>query len=357
MWKAGAAGSGDGAPLARSQSLVENGQAQPNAQKNAVGGGRASTGARRPQQRMLNGRVYGARRNQDLFASARSDEPEFVEWGYGGMGSVKAATAGGGAHTVWARVQGSGVSVGAHDPGEGWGARGRAATVDGTPASAQAVARQRAVTDPEDDGGGMAWVKKRREQREREKKEQAEKERKEREEGGAEEKADGGEAAAGDGAPAGRPSLEAGHSQEHVTTAVTLPAPQHRHAHHHHAAEPAPEGEQRARADSVSSSSESTASGASERARAKKDDSTDADGGDEHELEGDDEDFEDDDERTRRTALSAGVEKVSRHIAEGAHHHPDVHTPAAAASPAPEAFPAAPAPAPAPPGPEEARAG
>ena len=36
----------------------------------------------------------------------REDEPEFVEWGYGGMGSVKTAAAVG-ADNKWARVQGS----------------------------------------------------------------------------------------------------------------------------------------------------------------------------------------------------------------------------------------------------------
>ena len=44
--------------------------------------------------RMLNGRVYRGRQidgqNTNLFVTAKDEEPEFVEWGYGGMGSVKA---------------------------------------------------------------------------------------------------------------------------------------------------------------------------------------------------------------------------------------------------------------------------
>ncbi|OCH89076.1 hypothetical protein OBBRIDRAFT_836065 [Obba rivulosa] len=344
-WKAGNAGAKNGVPLVRSQSLGEK------SQPSGMGGGRGGAGARRPQQRMLNGRVYGARRNQDLFASARSDEPEFVEWGYGGMGSVKAAAS----TTMWAKVQGSGVSVGAHDSGgEGWGARARAASaaVDGAPA-AVAAGRSHAATDPEDDGSGMAWLKRRREQREREKKEHEEHEEEKEKKEVPQEKENGKEEVqeqTEEVAPS-RTSIEKTLSQEHITTAVTLPALYHHHSHHHHhgshvSAEAAPgvqpEGEQRERARADSVSSESTMSGGS----AKKDDA-DAFNDEEGDEEGDEElELEEDDERTRRTALGAGIEKISRHIAEGAHHHPDVHTPDAAA----------PAPAAAPPGPEEARA-
>lgn len=43
-------------------------------------------------QRMLNGRVYGSKRNaKNPFSNIPDKEPEFVEWGYGGMGSVKVA--------------------------------------------------------------------------------------------------------------------------------------------------------------------------------------------------------------------------------------------------------------------------
>ncbi len=102
---------------------------------------------------MLNGRVYGARRNPNLFASARDEEPEFVEWGYGGMGSVKGArsagVAGANGGVNWSRLHGESDS------------RAAPAVVD------------------DDDGSGMGWVKRRKEERERKARE--EKERAERE--------------------------------------------------------------------------------------------------------------------------------------------------------------------------------
>ncbi|KAL4261891.1 hypothetical protein AB1N83_008107 [Pleurotus pulmonarius] len=102
--------------------------------------------------RMLNGRVYGHRRNTsnpngNPFANARDEaDPEFVEWGYGGMGSVRNGSGVG--HGVWGRLQSEGTALG------GGG-----------------------KTDDEelDDGSGMGWVRKRREQKE--KKEREEKER------------------------------------------------------------------------------------------------------------------------------------------------------------------------------------
>ncbi|KAK0225183.1 hypothetical protein EDD85DRAFT_223695 [Armillaria nabsnona] len=77
--------------------------------------------------RMLNGRVYGqkkAQRERNLFANAPDAEPEFVEWGYGGMGSVKSSKEAGG--KMWGKLQ--------------------------------------SEDRDDDDGGGMAWVKKRREE-------------------------------------------------------------------------------------------------------------------------------------------------------------------------------------------------
>ncbi|CCM05795.1 uncharacterized protein FIBRA_08028 [Fibroporia radiculosa] len=103
--------------------------------------------------KLLNGRVYGAKRAAaaNLFASARSEEPQFVEWGYGGMGSVQAANVGSG---IWSKLQaGQGVSIGAHDAESSFGRRSVAPSRD------------------DDDGSGMAWVKRRREQRERAQKE------------------------------------------------------------------------------------------------------------------------------------------------------------------------------------------
>lgn len=79
---------------------------------------------------MLNGRVYGG--GKSLFASAPDKEPEFVEWGYGGMGSVKSQREVGG--RMWDKVQSESGMIGDCD---------------------------------DDDGGGMTWVKRRREERER----------------------------------------------------------------------------------------------------------------------------------------------------------------------------------------------
>ncbi|KAI0736791.1 hypothetical protein C8Q72DRAFT_767840 [Fomitopsis betulina] len=96
--------------------------------------------------KLLNGRVYGAKRNP--FANARSEEPEFVEWGYGGMGSVKSS---GDGASVWAKVQSGGVNIGAHEQPSG-------------------PSRPRPAGDDDDDGSGMAWVKKRRQLKEQENK-------------------------------------------------------------------------------------------------------------------------------------------------------------------------------------------
>ena len=103
---------------------------------------------------MLNGRVYGApKRNANPFANARDEEPEFVEWGYGGMGSVKGAKSAG-VGSNWDRLQSGSIDVGVGGVGAGIGAG-----------------------DAElDDGSGLAWVKRRREERERKAREQKEKE-------------------------------------------------------------------------------------------------------------------------------------------------------------------------------------
>ena len=94
--------------------------------RSAEGGGTAPV----RQQRMLNGRVYGARQ---AFQNATTEEPAFVEWGYGGMGAVNSS---GGSQ--YARLQSSNkLSLGTE-----------------------------ASTAEEDDGSGMAWVMKRRAARE-----------------------------------------------------------------------------------------------------------------------------------------------------------------------------------------------
>ncbi|KAG1870200.1 hypothetical protein DFJ58DRAFT_765118 [Suillus subalutaceus] len=110
---------------------------------------------------MLNGRVYRSKRQPLTNLSANvHDEPEFVEWGYGGMGSVNCSgdskysvlakgtpallshghvqkVVVGGGHDDAARQRKDG--VGASDPAGGDG----------------------------DDWSGMAWVRKRRQERER----------------------------------------------------------------------------------------------------------------------------------------------------------------------------------------------
>ena len=104
----------------------------------------ATSNATPKPKRMLNGRVYGARkphhRSGNVFDNIPDKEPEFVEWGYGGMGSVRSGG-------MWAKVQ--------SDQKNFLGERGRA----GAPAA-------------DDDGSGMGWVKKRREERERQKREE-----------------------------------------------------------------------------------------------------------------------------------------------------------------------------------------
>ena len=103
---------------------------------------------RKSGTRMLNGRIYGAARprtapadpNANPFANARDEaDPVFVEWGYGGMGSVHAH----GGHGVWKRLQSDAAALG-----------------DGDPASS---------SDPLglEGSSGMGWVRKRREAKEK----------------------------------------------------------------------------------------------------------------------------------------------------------------------------------------------
>ena len=107
---------------------------------------RSATPTQPKPKRMLNGRVYGARKHQstNVFDNIPDEEPEFVEWGYGGMGSVKAGG-------MWARVQSDQKIFIGHDED-----RGRRGAPQSSP-------------DDEDDGSGMGWLKKRREERERKK--------------------------------------------------------------------------------------------------------------------------------------------------------------------------------------------
>jgi hypothetical protein len=111
----------------------------------------ATSTAQPKPKRMLNGRVYGARkyhnRSSNVFDNIPDKEPEFVEWGYGGMGSVRSGG-------MWSKVQGDQKAFLGHTE-----ERGRA----GAPA---------AEADDDIDGSGMGWVKKRREERERQKREE-----------------------------------------------------------------------------------------------------------------------------------------------------------------------------------------
>ncbi|KAL6308020.1 hypothetical protein BKA93DRAFT_31566 [Sparassis latifolia] len=278
----------------------------------------------RRQQRMLNGRVYGAKRNP--FANARPD-PQFVEWGYGGMGSVQASN---GHASIWSKVQSSGaINVGAHDSSQGWGSRPSTANgrLTGNGALGNSTNTSGAASASDDDGTGMAWVRKRREQRERERKEREERERKEKEkEAGAVAVPPG----VGDvhmrGSESGPPSASVRESKEkekveqkegHVYTAVTVPA---RAAHPRkdgrvvldppHGVQIIVTGESE---ELVRTASKESVGGAGAEGSAE-----DGSGEDEEESprgEGEEEDEEEDEmeERSRLTALGAGVEKISRH--------------------------------------------
>ncbi|ESK86753.1 hypothetical protein Moror_15171 [Moniliophthora roreri MCA 2997] len=154
---------GFGAPLTRTQSTQSwkkgKNRRQPSFTSSSASEARASgllssLHSDKPGKgtRLLNGRVYGAKRsahnpNANPFANISSTYPdnEFVEWGYGGAGSVRNQKDGVGGR-VWNRLA------------------------------------QEGSMYQEDDGSGMGWVKRRREQREREAREKAEKEAKEKEE-------------------------------------------------------------------------------------------------------------------------------------------------------------------------------
>ncbi|KAH9063756.1 hypothetical protein EDB83DRAFT_2315312 [Lactarius deliciosus] len=125
----GSTSSSNGAPLVRAQS---------------------SSAPLKPK-RLLNGRVYGARKHPhylsaNAFDNVPDKEPEFVEWGHGGMGSVRAGG-------MWSKVQSNQKLLIGHTE-----ERGRR----GTPAPPA----------DEDDGSGMGWVKRRREEREQKKREE-----------------------------------------------------------------------------------------------------------------------------------------------------------------------------------------
>ncbi|KAF8655796.1 hypothetical protein AX16_002882 [Volvariella volvacea WC 439] len=243
--------------------------------------------------RMLNGRIYGARRpnglSQNPFANARDEtDPEFVEWGYGGMGSVRNA----GSSSMWNKVQsdGRGVVVG-QQAGE------------------------------EDDGSGMGWVRKRREERERARKEQEAKEKAEKEKEQ--------QAAAEEAQPADASSTAP--QEEHVLRAVNIPAPVPRPHHHHRSSSKThvraasgdlsalPAAEQQEEQKEASVVPEPTEDLEEEDSSSGSEDESESDSGlgdnkgdDEDDFEDDDDEDEDEDAK-RKTSLCAGVEKIARH--------------------------------------------
>lgn len=109
---------------------------------------------------MLNGRVYRSKRQPltNLLANVH-DEPEFVEWGYGGMGSVncssdsKYSVLAKGTPALLSHGHAQKVVDGGHDD---------AARQKKDDAGASDSAR-----GDGDDWSGMAWVRKRRQERER----------------------------------------------------------------------------------------------------------------------------------------------------------------------------------------------
>lgn len=110
---------------------------------------------------MLNGRVYGSKRKAlaNPFANVR-DEPEFVEWGYGGMGSIscsndsKYSVLAKGTPALLAHGHAQKVVVGGGRDGAARERKGGVGIPD-------------LVGGDDDDGSGMGWVRKRRQERER----------------------------------------------------------------------------------------------------------------------------------------------------------------------------------------------
>ena len=176
------------------------------------------------------------------------------------------------------------------------------------------------VNDEDDDGGGMAWVKKRREQKEREQRERAEKAEKEKADQALSPPPDA--TAPVTGVVTGQPSdtvpnppvdpptapsaavvtdtspLNADVKPEHDLTTVTLPAlsPRHRRMNSH--------------TEGVSLVSPGLPPSPPPRPSSEDSDSS---FGEERDEEDEEEDEEQQKAVQRKTALGAGVEKISRH--------------------------------------------
>ncbi|KAF9036552.1 hypothetical protein BJ165DRAFT_1504279 [Panaeolus papilionaceus] len=316
--------------------------------------------------RMLNGRVYGAPKNHHLkanpFATARDEEPEFVEWGYGGMGSVKGAKSAGvaGNGVNWSRLSGGSVLK---DPNS-----------DESRPSSGAADRD----DDDEDGSGMGWVRRRREERERKKREEeaaaknalAVPETRSQDTTPTPTRSSTLDAAAFEDTVMAPPTedadatpLAAPHTSplvpskpEHITEAITIPVHKPHHHHHHHRNHSHGHGRTKSKealeitlvdgpvgdvAPTTAMPSESamvtptpanlhpTATPLINRPRSDSSASTDTsasetDSDSESEdanTPGDDDDDEEDEREMerRKTALGAGVEKISRHGAAAAH--------------------------------------
>lgn len=256
---------------------------------------------------MLNGRVYGGNKhrppNANPFANARDEDVEFVEWGYGGMGSVRGAQSAGVVgraddrdRTKWERLQHSGRNV-----------------VTGKSSSEN---RPGMDVDEDDDGSGMGWVKKRKAARERKEKEESERAQALSPQNAIPQlDSELTPIASPTGVPSSSsvtprsstPAGEDAHPTEHIT-AVNLPF----HWHHR-------------RTQSRTASMDTVPSVATivpdERPKGTESDSESESEDDsarqaEDEYDEDDDDEDDDDEGAegrRKTALGAGVEKISRH--------------------------------------------
>ncbi|KAF7323476.1 hypothetical protein HMN09_00128600 [Mycena chlorophos] len=309
-----------GSPLARtqSQSSTASSAKRRNHARGSLPNPFANSVATKRGTRMLNGRVYGAKNadgTHNPFGNARDEpESEFVEWGYGGMGSVRHGVG----SSAWSRVQAGGSnSTNSTTPRTN-------ATTSGAVHVGMGVVGD---GDEGDDGSGMAWVRRRREAREREARERAEKEKTEAEaadpitEDKQPQPGDSTptltEAAPLSSSPIQSPALLAPDpppivadppAEEHILSAVTLPAGfrgHHGHGHHRSSSDALGIADTKLTDESpLSSSAASTASSDSE------DESDDGgDGADDDE----DVDADEEEQKRRATALGAGVEKVSRH--------------------------------------------
>lgn len=243
---------------------------------------------------MLNGRVYGSKNHPPAnpFANVR-DEPEFVEWGYGGMGSVN-----GSSDSKYSVLAKGAPALLSHGQAKSPGPRG---------GPAELVERNDGVgvppPDDEDDGSGMGWVKKRRLQRERlaREKEAADTDSRRT-------STDGSSAMdststdlstlATSSAPTTPPSTTdtlPSPAQDYILEAVRLSP-----THHHHKRIPPVVDITHSQIEPAKNSPSTTSESSSD-----DDDIPKVDDSDESEVDGT--------EDHRKTSLGAGVEKISRH--------------------------------------------